>query len=141
MTAAARQDLLIEEYAIIDDPHERFQAFIGDVRSPAWMESRLRDENLVPGCVSRVWLGARFEDGAPEFGVVSESPALQAIGNHLARIYSGATMEEIDKVEPEFIERLGMTRFLTPTRQRGIRHIRAMIVSRARKLFERSGND
>lgn len=141
MTAAARQEFLIEEYAIIDDPHERFQAFISDLRPPTWMGPEQPGGNLVPGCVSRVWLEARLADGTPEFGVLSESPALQAIGNHLARIYSGATLEEIERVEPEFIERLGIVRFLTPTRQRGIRHIRAMIVSRARELCENSGDD
>ncbi len=134
MTAAERQDLLVDEFSIIDDPQERFQAFIAGSRIPDWMEAECRDENLVPGCVSKVWLGTRRrDDGALEFGVVSESPALQAIGGHLTRIFSGASAEEIAEVEPDLIERLGVQRFLTPTRQRGLRHLRAMILERARE--------
>lgn len=133
MTAAARQEFLIGQFALIDDPHERFQALVSGEGPPGWMKEECREENLVPGCVSRVWLGTRDRaDGTVEFAVASESPALQGLGGHLARIHSGATVAEVEAIDGDLLERLGVARFLTPTRQRGLRHIRQQMLETIR---------
>ncbi len=134
MTASDRQNLLVEEYLLIEDPRERFQLIVETAAAgmPPLPEEERRDENLVPGCVSRVWLSVRRgEGGALEVDIESESPALSGISALFRRIYTGATPGEVLATEPDFVERLGIDRHLTPTRLRGLRRLRERLVEQA----------
>lgn len=139
MSASARQDLLVEEYGLIDDPRERFQIIVetaGGGSAPL-PESERTEQNLVPGCVSKVWLALRPQGGGTvEVLIESESPALAGIAALFCRVYSGSNPTEILATEPNFIERLGIDRFLTPTRARGLRRLREMLVERVSELAE-----
>lgn len=139
MSASARQDLLVEEYGLIDDPRERFQIIVetaGGGSTPL-LESERTKQNLVPGCVSKVWLALRPQGGGTvEVLIESESPALAGIAALFCRVYSGSNPTEILATEPNFIERLGIDRFLTPTRARGLRRLREMLVERVSELAE-----
>lgn len=136
MTANQRQEQLIEEYSLIPDARERFQLIVetagGQGNVP---DSERCDANLVPGCVSRVWLSVLPRAGGTvEVAIESESPALSGIAGLFRRIYSGATPGEILSTEPVFIEALAIDRFLTPTRLRGLRRLREKLVEQTRKL-------
>lgn len=139
MSAAARQDLLVEEYRLINDPRERFQIIVETAGGGAanLLETERTVENLVPGCVSKVWLALRPQhDGTVDVLIESESPALAGIAALFCRVYSGSSPAEIVATTPDFIERLGIDRFLTPTRSRGLRRLREMLVERVSELAE-----
>ncbi len=137
MTAADRLGCLVEEYLLIEDPRERFQLIVETAAAgmePLAEEYRT-EANLVPGCVSRVWLSVRPAAGETvAVDIESESPALQGIAALYRRVYSGATVSEILATEPDFVGRLGIDRHLTPTRLRGLRHLRERLVERASGL-------
>lgn len=133
MTAAQRQEELISDYLAIDDPRERFQLIVETAASGLsnLTPEERSDKNLVPGCVSKVWLSTRRSDsGTILVRVESESPALAGIAALFSRIYSGATDREILETEPEFLRRLGIDRHLTPTRMRGLGNLRRLLVER-----------
>ncbi len=133
MSVFARQKQLIDDYGIIPDPLERFQLIVesgGGRGEPFPDESRV-DENLVPGCVSKVWVTGIVKGGVLDLRIDSEAPALAAIGSLLCRLYSGAEVSEIVAVEPDFIAELGIDRNLTPTRLRGLGNIRRRIIELA----------
>jgi len=139
MTAAQRQELLIEDYLLIPDARERFQWIVesGAAGLPAFPGEERREENLVPGCVSKTWLSVRRDGaGGVEVRIDSESPALAGIGGLLRRIYSGTSASEILATEPDFIERLGIDRHLTPTRLRGLGRLRETLVEKAGRLAD-----
>lgn len=139
MTAAERQDRLVEDFLHIEDPRERFQWIVETAAHSleTLAEADRIDENLVPGCVSRVWLAlGPGPGGTLRVDIQSESPALHGIAALFHRIYSGATREEILSTEPHFLERLGLDRHLTPTRLRGLRKLRERIVERAAAFDE-----
>ncbi len=140
MTAEQRQDQLIKEYLLIPEERERFQLIVETAGKGASMPDHERcDANLVPGCVSRVWLSVRPRAGGTvEVMVESESPALSGIAGLFRRVYSGSTPEEILSTDPRFIERLAIDRFLTPTRLRGLRRLREVLVEKARTLSGRT---
>ena len=135
MTAAQHQDLIVDEYAVIADSRERFQVIVETAAASMRRfpdEERL-DENLVPGCVSRVWLAVRDrEDGSIDVWVESEAPALHGIAALFCRVYSGATAAEILATEPDFVTRLGIDRHLTSTRLRGLGRLRERLVDQVR---------
>lgn len=143
MTATERQERLIEEYLWIEDPRERFQLIVETAAAglPPLADADRIEANLVPGCVSRVWLALHEEaDGRWQVDIESESPALQGITALYRRIYSGANAAEILATEPLFLERLGIDRHLTPTRLRGLRQLREVLVARTQgSLSARTG--
>jgi cysteine desulfuration protein SufE len=140
MTAEQRQDQLIEEYSFIPEARERFQLIVETAGGGNSVPDHDRcDANLVPGCVSRVWLSVLPRAGGTvEVMIESESPALAGIAGLFRRVYSGATPEEILSTEPRFIEALAIDRFLTPTRLRGLRRLREVLVEKARNLSGRA---
>jgi len=133
MTVRERQDLLVEDYLLIENSFERFQVLVdtAHTRLKPYPEEDRSDDHLVPGCVSRVWLSVRRND-EDTFDVLfdSETPALKSIGALFCRVYSGGSGEDIVKTPPDFIERLSIDRHLTPTRLRGFRQVRAILVGR-----------
>ncbi|MCB1203025.1 MAG: SufE family protein [Verrucomicrobiae bacterium] len=142
MTAAQRQEELISDYLAIDDPRERFQLIVETAASglPNLSPEERSDKNLVPGCVSKVWLSTRRSDsGTILVRVESESPALAGIATLFSRIYSGATDREILETEPEFLQRLGIDRHLTPTRLRGLGNLRRLLVERIGAISREEG--
>ncbi len=138
MTAAERQEILVEDYLLIEDHRERFQYLVDSGSTAGGLEpEERREENLVPGCVSRTWLSLLPEPaGGLRVRIDSESPALHGIAALYTKVYSGASPAEIVGTEPTFLERLGIDRHLTPTRLRGLRRLREMIVERASAFLE-----
>lgn len=132
MTASERQERIVSEYAFIEDPRERFQVVVETTPREPFPEAARIDANLVPGCVSRVWIAVwRDPQGGVEVRVDSESPALRGIGTLFAQVYSGSTPEEIASTEPTFLDRLAIDRHLTPTRRRGLANLRRCLVEAA----------
>ena len=131
MTLAEKQQALVDDYSIIEDPAERFAAIVDRGKHiPPLPEADRIDARLVPGCTSRVWLtGYRAADSDLwEFRIEAETPSIQGVAALLCELYSGATATEILSTEPSFIEAVRIDRFLTPTRLNGLRQIRKKIV-------------
>lgn len=140
MTVAERQDQLIANYLSLEDAHERFQTIVetAALGREAIDEAGRCEANLVPGCVSRTWLlVGRLASGQCSVQIESESPALNAIGALICQIYDNAPDEQIISVEPLFLQKLSIDRHLTPTRQRGLRNLRRLMVEKVLALSER----
>lgn len=133
MSVRERQQQLIEDYGVIPDPLERFQLIVesGGGSSDPFPEACRVDANLVPGCVSKVWVTGSLDEEILDLRIDSEAPVLAAIGSLLCRLYSGAEVSEIIEVEPEFVTELDIDRNLTPTRLRGLGNIRKRIIELA----------
>ena len=134
MSPRQRQSELIARYAILPDAHERLAALTSrrSHLSPLPTEART-DADLVPGCVSRVWLVGSMENGKCRFQMHAESALVKGLAAALCELYDDATPEEILEVEPELFEALGIAANLTPTRLNGLAHIRAHIAAFARQ--------
>lgn len=129
MSLAEKQQLLIDDYLIIEDPAERMAAIIaGGKKSLPYPEEDRTDDHRVHGCASRVWVtGWLGESGHCEFCSDSDSPAVKALAEMLCRLYSGFPPEETAAEEPRFVTALGIDRHLTPTRLRGLGNVAARV--------------
>ncbi len=128
MTARERQEQVIEDFSLIEDPLERFQVIVETATRNDYPNQFRTDDYLVPGCTSRVWLAAWSEGELVRIALDSDAPALKGVGALFERIYSESTRSEICELEPDFFHRLGIDRQLTPTRRRGFAHIRRRLV-------------
>lgn len=129
MSLSEKQQQLIEDYLIIEDPAERMAAIVaGGRKALPYPEEDRDDEHRVHGCASRVWVtGWREGDGHCEFRSDSDSPAVKALAEMLCRLYSGFAPAETAAEEPRFVTALGIDRHLTPTRLRGLGNVAARV--------------
>ena len=127
MTLAEKQQSLIDDLNIIHDPHERLNAVVSRGSMMKLDEQHKIDANLVPGCVSRVWLHGESVDGRARVRCAADSPMVAGLAALLCHLYNGATPAEIVAVEPELWRACGFEKMLSPTRLNGLASMRTRL--------------
>ncbi|WP_395715905.1 SufE family protein [Prosthecobacter sp.] len=127
MTLVEKQWSLIDDLNIIHDPHERLNAVVTRGSSMKIAEEYKTDSNLVPGCVSRVWLHGELVDGRARFSCDAESPMVKGLAALLCDLYDDTDPAEAAVIEPELWEACGFTKMLSPTRLNGLANMRRRI--------------
>lgn len=115
------QDEIIESFSLFGEWLDRYQYLIDLGRKLEPLdESEKTDDKLLAGCQSRVWL--HIEGGAEEIRIRANSDAAIVSGliALLIDVYSGCTAEQIVSTQPYFIEKIGLTEHLSPTRANGL---------------------
>ena len=131
MSLAEKQRELIEDLNLIPDVQERLCALTGYASRMRLDPAHQTEANLVPGCVSRVWLHGELRDGLTRFDCEADSPMVKALAAVLCDLYSEATPAEVIEVEPDLWQQCHFTKMLTPTRLNGLANVRRMIREKA----------
>lgn len=121
MTIEESQQEIIEEFSAFDDWMDKYQMII-DLGSdvPALDPAFKTDDNLIDGCQSRVWLHEYMEDGLLKFQADSDAIITKGLIGLLIRTLSGHTPKEILESDVHFINDIGLTQHLSPTRSNGL---------------------
>lgn len=122
MTINEKQDEIIDEFSGLDDWMDRYSYIIDLGNSlPAIDEQLKTPSRLIEGCQSRVWLDARLSpDGKVEFTADSDAIIVKGIISMLIDVLSGHTPQEILDADLYFIDRIGLSEHLSPTRSNGL---------------------
>ncbi|MCQ2155144.1 MAG: SufE family protein [Bacteroidales bacterium] len=120
-TVKDREQQVIEDFAVYDDWMDKYEYIIelGKSLEP-YPEGKKTEDRLIKGCQSRVWLDARKEDGKIWFSADSDAIITKGIISLLIGIYSGASAEEILASDFSFVEKIGLSANLSPTRANGL---------------------
>lgn len=121
MTIQEKQQELINEFEFLDDWEQKYEYIIDlgkELKGLA--EDKKTEENLIKGCQSKVWLYAEFKDGKLFFNADSDGILPKGIVSLLVRIYSGHTTKEILDSDFDFIAKIGLQEFLSPSRANGL---------------------
>jgi len=115
------QQEIIEEFSIYDDWLDRYQYIVdlGNSLSDFPPEEET-DTNLIEGCQSKVWIIASYREGKVYFKAKSDAIIVKGIVALLIRVLSGRTPDEILENELFFIDKIGLTEHLSPTRSNGL---------------------
>ncbi|RME35885.1 MAG: SufE family protein [Gammaproteobacteria bacterium] len=115
------QQAIIEEFSFLGDWMDRYQ-YIIDLgrRLPEFPQEWKTDENRIQGCQSQVWMHAQMRDGRLHIDAISDSAIVSGLIALLLRVYSDRTPEEILSTEPRFVEAIGLSQHLSPTRNNGL---------------------
>lgn len=115
------QEQIIEEFAIFDDWLDKYSYLIELSGELEPMDDKYRNERyVISGCQSRVWIAAEKLDDKIVFFADSDAIITKGIIALLIRVYSGRTAQEIVDTEPYFIEKIGLSENLSPTRANGL---------------------
>lgn len=121
MSIQERERELVNEFSMLDDWDARYEYIIELGRELPPMDEKLKtDANKIKGCQSQVWLHAEKKDGKLYFTADSDAIITKGIVALLIRIFSGATPLEIQSAGLTFIDEIGLTRHLSPTRSNGL---------------------
>ena len=121
MTINEQQDAVIEEFSEIDDWMDKYQMLI-DLGNEldVLKEQYKKQENLIEGCQSRVWIQCDYQDGKLLFTADSDALIVKGIIALLLQVLSGHTPKEILQCDLYFIDRIGLREHLSPTRSNGL---------------------
>ncbi|BBN17931.1 BolA family transcriptional regulator, general stress-responsive regulator [Marchantia polymorpha subsp. ruderalis] len=93
-------------------------------------------ENKVVGCVSQVWVKPTLtEDNRVYFEADSDSLLTKGLAALLVEGLSGATVSEILKVTPDFIQMLGLKQSLTPSRSNGFLNMLKLMQKKSLNMY------
>ena len=117
----AAQQEVVEEFGFFDDWMDRYQYLIDlGKRLPPLDPSEQIDENLVPGCQSKVWFVAERAGDRLRFRANSDAAIVSGLIAVLLRIYSDKTPEDILDAAPDFVTELQLEKHLSSTRSNGL---------------------
>lgn len=122
MTINEKQDEIIAEMSELDDWMDRY-AYIIDLGNslPPIAEEYKTPEYLIEGCQSRVWIHAELTPkGKVVFTADSDAIIVKGIISMLIEVLSGHTPQEILDADLYFIDRIGLSEHLSPTRSNGL---------------------
>jgi len=115
------QEAIVEEFSMFDDWMERYEYIIELGKSlPLIADQYKKEENLIKGCQSQVWLHAEKQDGKVIFTADSDAILTKGIIAILIRAFSNQDPKEIMNSDTSFIDEIGLKEHLSPTRANGL---------------------
>ncbi len=121
MTIIDKQEEIIAEFSIFSDWMDKYEYIISLGKElPMIDATQKKEENLIKGCQSQVWLDAKLDDNKVIFTADSDAIITKGIIALLIRVVSDQSPVEIIKNELYFIDKIGLKEHLSPTRSNGL---------------------
>ena len=132
----AQQDI-IDEFEFFDDWMERYQHLIDlGKQLPPMDVADKTDDRLLAGCQSQVWFIGEGTADKLNFRAQSDAAIVSGLIALLMRVYDGRSATEVLEAEPYFVDRIGLSQHLSPTRANGLNAMLQAIRNVARSQLE-----
>lgn len=120
-TIQESEQTLIKAFEIFDDWLDKYNYIIelGKELEPI-DETYRKEEFLIQGCQSQVWLQAEYKEGLIYFKADSDAIITKGIINLLLKVFSGRTPDEIINADMSYLDKIGLKEHLSPTRSNGL---------------------
>ena len=121
-SAQKEAEEIIEEFSFFDDWADRYQHLIDQGRRLAPLDPVYQiEENRLKGCQSVVYFTSMCDEGGEvHFRASSDAAIVQGLIALLLRVYSARPPQEILALSPDFLEKIGLDKHLSPTRKNGL---------------------
>ncbi|MCM1139431.1 MAG: SufE family protein [Duncaniella sp.] len=122
MTIDEIQQDIIDEFSEVDDWMDRYGMIIDLGNNlPAIDEQYKTPDHLIEGCQSRVWLNAELTpEGTIHYTADSDAIIVKGIISLLIQVLDNQTPDDILKSDLHFIDAIGLSEHLSPTRSNGL---------------------
>lgn len=121
MTINEQQDTIIEEFSFFTDWTEKYEYIIQLGKDLPLIDDQFKkEENLIKGCQSKVWLHAEHRNGKVYFTADSDAVITKGLVSMMIRVLSGHSPAEIAEAEIYFVDAIGLKSHLSLTRSNGL---------------------
>lgn len=115
------QEEIVDEFALFDEWMDKYEHLIELGKElPIITEKYKKEENLIKGCQSRVWLHAELKGDVIEFTADSDAIITKGIVALMIRVFTHQTPKAIAEASLGFIDEIGLKEHLSPTRSNGL---------------------
>ncbi len=115
------QNDIVDEFSVFEDWLDKYNYLIELGNDLPEINPQFKtNEYLINGCQSKVWLHAELTDGKLVFSADSDAVIVKGIVALLVKVLDGRTPDEILENNLFFIEEIGLSQNLSPTRSNGL---------------------
>ena len=116
------QDEIISEFDILGNDKESTIFYIMELGGnlKPFPESERKEENIIKGCQSKVWLIADEIDGKIHFQADSNTDITKGLISLLIRVLNNRRPDEIIQADLDFIQKIGMGGIIGSQRSNGL---------------------
>lgn len=112
---------IIEAFSWFENWEEKYEYIIELGKNlPELDEKFKKEENIIKGCQSTVWLVADYKDGLVFYHADSDAIIVKGLVSMLISVLSEHTPDEILDAKLDFIKEIGMMSHLAQTRSNGL---------------------
>lgn len=121
MSILETENEIVEEFEMFEDWMQRYEHLIDLGKSMPLIEDKHKTEDkLIKGCQSQVWMHSELKDGKIVYTADSDAIITKGMVALMIRVLSNHTPQEIIDSKLDFIEKIGLTKHLSPTRSNGL---------------------
>lgn len=122
MTIHDIENEIIEEFELFGDDWEgKYEHLIELGKSlPQIKEDYKTDDRLIKGCQSRVWLHSEKQNNEIVYTADSDAIITKGMVALMVRVLSHQKPDDIINANLDFINKIGLTEHLSPTRANGL---------------------
>jgi len=122
MTIAEIENEIIDEFELFGDDWEgKYEHLIELGKSLPKIEEALKTEDrIIKGCQSKVWLHSEKKDGEIVYTADSDAIITKGMVALMIRVLSNQKPQDIVNANLDFINKIGLTEHLSPTRANGL---------------------
>ncbi len=121
MTIKEKQDEIIADFEFFGNWDDKYEYIIQLGKDLPPMDTQYKvDENLIRGCQSKVWMHPDYKDGKIYFTADSDAIITKGLVSLVINVLSDHSPKEIVDADLYFIDRIGLSSHLSPTRSNGL---------------------
>ena len=121
MSINQEQDEIIADFEYLTNWDDKYEYIISLSKElPLISDEYKKEENLIKGCQSRVWLHADYRDGKLFFTADSDAIITKGLVSMIIKVLNGQTPGDIVAAGIYFIDAIGLRSHLSPTRSNGL---------------------
>jgi cysteine desulfuration protein SufE len=121
MTIQETQDEIIADFELFGDWMDKYEYIIQLGKELPMIDAKYKtEENLIKGCQSRVWMHAEIRDGKLFFTADSDAVITKGLVSLVIKVLSGQTPAAIVESDLYFVDAIGLSSHLSPTRSNGL---------------------
>jgi cysteine desulfuration protein SufE len=121
MSIKEEQDEIVADFEYLSNWDDKYEYIIQLGKElPLIGEQYKTEENLIRGCQSRVWLHADYREGKLFFTADSDAVITKGLISMMIKVLNGQTPGDIVAADIYFIDAIGLSSHLSPTRSNGL---------------------
>lgn len=127
---------IIKEFAPLGECFEKYEKLIEFGKNMPPMEEHYKtEENLMNGCQSNVWITSKLENGKVTYQADSDTLIIRGIIAILLKVVNYQSPEDIYSIDLKFLDDIGLSSNLSPSRANGLASIVNYIKDCAKKYI------